>query len=53
MLDFIKSINSDKKVNSKEIYELFQTDSSEMNSKILSKLQKHKDLNEFFVYYSN
>lgn len=52
MLDFIKSINSDKKVNSKEIYELFQTDSSEMNSKILSKLQKHKDLNEFFVYYS-
>ena len=52
MIDIIKSINADQEINIKELYELFKTDSSDLNSKFLTKIQKHKDINEFFTYYS-
>ena len=52
MLDFIKSINSHDDIYTKEIYELFQTDSAELNEKFLSNIQKKKNLNEFLLYYS-
>ena len=52
MLDFIKAINSKKVINSEEIYEIFKTDSFDLNLKFLSNVQKHKTVNEFFDYYS-
>ncbi len=52
MLDFIKAINSKKIISSEEIYEIFKTDSFDLNLKFLSNVQKHKTINEFFDYYS-
>ena len=52
MIDIIKSINTDEEINIKEVYELFKTDSSDLNSQFLTNMQKHKDINEFFTYYS-
>lgn len=52
MLDFIKAINSQKVISSEEIYEVFKTDSFDLNLKFLSNIQKHKTVNEFFDYYS-
>ena len=52
MLDFIKAINSKKIISSEEIYEIFKTDSFDLNLKFLSNVQKHKTVNEFFDYYS-
>ena len=52
MLDFIKAINSKKVISSEEIYEIFKTDSFDLNLKFLSNVQKHKTVNEFFDYYS-
>ena len=52
MLDFIKAINSKKVISSEEIYEIFKTDSFDLNLKFLSNVKKHKTVNEFFDYYS-
>ena len=52
MLTFIKAINSKKDINSEEIYQIFKTDSLDLNLKFLSNIQKHKTVNEFFDYYS-
>ena len=52
MIDFIKALNSDNEINSKEIYEHFKTDSFDLNSKFLSNIQKHKTVKDFFNYYS-
>ena len=52
MIDFIKELNSDNEINSKEIYEHFKTDSFDLNSKFLSNIQKHKTVKDFFNYYS-
>ena len=52
MLNFIKAINSKKDINSEEIYQIFKTDSLDLNLKFLSNVQKHKTVNEFFDYYS-
>ena len=52
MIDFIKAINSKKVISSEEIYEIFKTDSFDLNLKFLSNVQKHKTVNEFFDYYS-
>ena len=52
MIDIIKSINADQEINIKEIYELFKTESPDLNSKFLTQIQKYKDINEFFTYYS-
>ena len=52
MIDFISSVNLHNKIQSTELYELIKTDSSDLNTKILTNLQKHKDINEFFNRYS-
>ena len=52
MIDFISSVNLHTKIQSTELYELIKTDSSDLNTKILTNLQKHKDINEFFNQYS-
>ena len=52
MIDFISSVNLHTKIQSTELYELIKTDSSDLNTKILTNLQKHKDINEFFNRYS-
>ena len=52
MIDFISSVNLHNKIQSTELYELIKTDSSDLNTKILTNLQKHKDINEFFNQYS-
>jgi hypothetical protein len=52
MLDLIKAINSQKVIKSEEIYEIFKTDSFDLNLKFLSNIQKYKTVNEFFNYYS-
>jgi hypothetical protein len=52
MIDIIKSINADQEINIKEIYELFKTESPDLNSKFLTQILKYKDINEFFTYYS-
>ena len=52
MYDFIKSINLSDELKPFEIYNLFKTDSSELNLNILSSLQKFHKTNEFLNYYT-
>ena len=52
MFDFIKSINLYDDLKSNEIYTLFKTDSSSLNLKLLSSLQKFNKTKDFFDYYS-
>ena len=52
MMDFIHSIDFEKDNKSEEIYELFKTESSDLNLEFLSNVKKHKELNDFISYYS-
>ena len=52
MLDFIKSLNLSDELKTNEIYNLFKTDSSDLNLKFLSVLQKFHTTNEFLNYYT-
>lgn len=52
MLDFIKSLNLSDELNTNEIYNLFKTDSSDLNLKFLSVLQRFHTTNEFLNYYT-
>lgn len=52
MFDFIKTINLSEELKTNEIYNLFKTDSSELNLQILSSLQKFQKTNDFLNYYT-
>ena len=52
MLDFIKSLNISDELKTNEIYNLFKTDSSDLNLKFLSILQKFHSTNEFLNCYA-
>ena len=52
MLDFIKSLNLSDELKTNEIYNLFKTDSSDLNLKFLSILQKFHSTNEFLNCYA-
>ena len=52
MYDFIKSINLSDELKTSDIYNLFKTDSSELNLNILSSLQKFHKTNEFLNFYT-
>ena len=53
MYDFIKSIDLEKEIKTEDVFELFKTESFDMNLKFLSNVKSHKTLNEFVSYYSN
>ena len=53
MLDFIKSLNLSEELKNNEIYNLFKTDSSQLNLNFLSILQKFHKTKEFLNYYTN
>ena len=53
MLDFIKSLDLSEELKSNEIYNLFKTDSSDLNLHFLSTLQKFKTTQDFLNCYSN
>ena len=53
MLDFIKSINLSEDLKNNEIYNLFKTDSSQLNLNFLSNLQKFHKTNDFLNFYTN
>ena len=53
MLDFIESINPEREIKSEKIYELFKTESFDLNLKFLSNIKQYKTLNEFITYYGN
>jgi hypothetical protein len=52
MFDFIKTINLSEELKTNEIYNLFKTDSSELNLQIISSLQKFQKTNDFLNYYT-
>jgi len=52
MYDYIKSLNLTDELKNNEIYNLFKTDSSELNLQFLSSLQKFHTTQEFLNYYT-
>ena len=52
MYDYIKSLNLTDELKNNEIYNIFKTDSSELNLKFLSSLQKFHSTQEFLNYYT-
>ena len=52
MLDFLKGINLQGEKETRDLYELFKTESLDLNSKFLTKIDKYKTLSEFFDNYS-
>ena len=53
MLDYIKSLNLSEEIKNDEIYYLFKTESSEINSQFLSTLKKYKTTEELLKDYTN
>ena len=53
MFDFIKSLELSEEIKSNDIYYLFKTDSTEMNLKFLSALQKYETTEKLLNYYTN
>lgn len=53
MLDYIKSLNLSEEVKNDEIYYLFKTESSEINSQFLSTLKKYSTTEELLKDYTN
>ena len=51
MLEYIKSINLCENMNTNDIYNLFKTDSFELNLNLLSSLQNFHTMDEFLNYY--
>lgn len=52
MLDFLKSMNLSDELKINDVYNLFKTDSSELNLNIISNLQKFHNVSELFNYYT-
>ena len=52
MYDYIKSLNLTDELKNNEIYNIFKTDSSELNLNFLSSLQKFHSTQEFLNYYT-
>ena len=52
MYDYIKSLNLTDELKNNEIYNIFKTDSSELNLLFLSSLQKFHTTQEFMNYYT-
>ena len=52
MFDFIKSLNLSDELKYNDIYNLFKTDSSDLNLQFLSSIQKFKTLDEFLNFYT-
>ena len=52
MLEYIKSINLCESIKTNDIYNLFKTDSFELNLNLLSSLQDFKTMNDFLNYYT-
>jgi hypothetical protein len=52
MYDYIKSLNLTDELKNNEIYNIFKTDSSELNLHFLSSLQKFHTTQEFLNYYT-
>jgi len=53
MYDFIKSLNLSDEIKNDEMYNIFKTDSSELNLNFLSSLQKFHTTKEFLNYYTH
>ena len=53
MLDYIKSLNLSEEIKNDEIYYLFKTESSEINSQFLSTLKKYNTTEELLKDYTN
>ena len=53
MYDYIKSFNLTDELKNNEIYNIFKTDSTELNLNFLSSLQKFHTTNEFLNYYTH
>ena len=53
MLDYIKSLNLSDEIKNDEIYYLFKTESSEINSQFLSTLKKYSTTEELLKDYTN
>ena len=53
MLDYIKSLNLSEEIKHDEIYYLFKTESSEINSQFLSTLKKYNTTEELLKDYTN
>lgn len=53
MLDYIKSLNLADEIKNDEIYYLFKTESSEINSQFLSTLKKYSTTEELLKDYTN
>jgi len=52
MLDYIKSLNFSEELKRNELYDLFETDSTELNKNFLSTLQNFSTTKEFLSYYT-
>ena len=52
MMDFIKSIDLFEDLKYNEIYNLFKTESSELNLEFLSILQRFNNINEYIKYFT-
>ena len=52
MLEYIKSLNLYENIKTNDIYNLFKTDSFELNLNLLSSLQNFHTMNEFLNYYT-
>lgn len=53
MLEYIKSLNLSEEIKKDEIYYLFKTESSEINSQFLSTLKKYNTTEELLKDYTN
>ena len=52
MLEYIQSINLCESIKTNDIYNLFKTDSFELNLNLLSSLQNFHTMNDFLNYYT-
>ena len=52
MYDFIKSLNLADELKNNDLYNIFKTDSSELNLHFLSTLQKFHTTQDFLNYYT-
>ena len=53
MLDYINNLNLESSINKDQIFNLFKTKSSNINTIILSKIEDHKKISDFFCKYTN
>lgn len=53
MLDYINNLNFEDSINTNEMFNLYKTKSSNINSLILSKINCHAKLSDFFSKYTD